>query len=169
MAPPTLPTEAKKRRGTFRADRTPGELVPIERAEAETTPPPDSLKEHGKAEWSHALSVCSWIGHSDLAALRMLCEAIDRREGFAKEIASQDLMLQTSTGYWYANPAIAALEKTEERISKWMQQLGMTPSARATLGVAEVKTASTLDKLQRQRSARKGGRPDTGPPSPPTQ
>lgn len=153
MAPPTIPTEVKKRRGTLRNDRTPsGSVIPVDRVSPDT-PPPATLREAGKAEWSHSLLVCRWIAHSDLTALRMLCEAIDRREALNTELTKPGatLMLETSTGYAYVNPAAAALEKTEERISKWMTVLGMTPSARGALGVAEVHQASVLDKLAARR------------------
>lgn len=167
MAPPTIPTEVKKRRGTLRADRTPvGNVMPVDRAPSDM-PPPATLREAGKAEWRHSLLVCRWIAHSDLTALRMLCEAIDRREDLNKELTKPGaaLMLETSTGYAYVNPAASALEKTEERISKWMTVLGMTPSARGALGVAEVHQASVLDKLGASRRGQ-GGLPASTPPSP---
>ena len=163
MAPPTIPTEAKKRRGTYRSDRDPGAgktLIAVARA-AIDEPPPPSLKDAGAAEWSRALQVCPWIGLSDLTALRLLCEAMDRRETLAKELDTGELMLMTSTGYAYVNPALGALEKTEERVSKWMSQLGLTPSARSELGVAEVKQASALDQLAQSRASRMAGLPDT--------
>ncbi len=171
MPPPPLPTEQKKRRGTFRKDRSPGGASGVAPAAVERVPldapAPETLGEPGKAEWAHALKVCPWIAVSDLTALRMLCEAVDRRELLNAELTKTgaSLMLETSTGYAYVNPAVAALEKTEERISKWMSVLGMTPSARGALGVAEVKQASTLDQLQARRAARAAGRPGTSPPS----
>jgi len=167
MAPPTVPTEAKKRRGTYRSDRDPGAgktPIPVTRALVDE-PVPSSLKEIGAAEWTRALRVCSWIGQSDLTALRMLCEAMDRRDLLVKEVDSGDLMLETSTGYAYVNPALSALEKTEERISKWMSQLGLTPSARGELGVAEVKQASALDHLAQRRAERVAGLPGSTPSS----
>lgn len=139
-------------------------LVPVEKASADT-PAPTNLKEDGQAEWARALRVCPWLAPSDLTALQFLCEAVDRRRELADELKGADTTLFTSTGYAYVHPAHAALEKTEDRISKWMQQLGMTPSSRGALGVAEVKTASTLDKLAAVRKARQAGLPASSPPS----
>lgn len=173
MAPPTIPTEVKKRRGTQRADRpggaSHGALAPVARAPI-NAPPPATLRDSGIAEWNHALHVCPWIALSDLTALRFLCEAVDRREDLNAKITGPkaELMLETSTGYAYANPILAALEKTEDRIAKWMLQLGMTPSARGALGVAEVKQASTLDALAARRQARLAGHPASSHPSPET-
>lgn len=141
--------------------------MPVQRA-AKDTPPPESLKEAGAAEWAHALSVCPWIALSDLTVLSLLCEAIDERAALKAEVTDQNVMMYTSNGYAYVNPAIAAMRKTEEQITKWMQQLGMTPSARGALGVAEVKAASTLDALAERRRTRPGGHPASSPASPKT-
>lgn len=152
MAPPTVPTEIKRKRGTLRKDRTPGPLVPI--VGAGVVPPPSSLRDAGAYEWKHALEVCSWIAKSDLTCLRLMCEAIDRHDELREKLVGADLMLETSTGYLYVNPIVGAIDKLQDRIADWMSKLGMTPSARAQLGVAEVKTASTLDKLAARRKQR---------------
>lgn len=170
MAPPIIPTEVKRRRGTLRADRPGGKSVtPSSVAVARapiTTPPPDDLNDAGKAEWVRALQVCPWIALSDLAILKLLCDAIDLRERFKKELVTAPLQMQSTTGFWYTNPLIPSLRKTEEQITKWMTQLGMTPSARGALGVAEVTAASTLDKLAARRAQRQAGLPGTSPPLP---
>lgn len=167
MAPPTIPTEVKRRRGTLRADRPGGKTnssaVAVPRV-AVDTPPPDDLEEAGKREWTHALSVCPWIAVSDLMVLKLLCEAMDQREALKAAVKGSTLMLETSAGYVYVNPAVAALRKAEEQITKWMQQLGMTPSARGALGVAEVKAASTLDRLAARRAGR-APKPTAEPPA----
>lgn len=191
MAPPTLPTEVKRRRGTLRKDRTPepSSVTLIDRAGLDVPPPP-TLDVMGSAEWSHFLRTCPWLAVSDLTALRVLCELIDRREAFALELVGRtcpcgcdytdmsqtSLMLMTSTGYAYINPAAVGLKQTEEQIAKWMSVLGLTPSSRGAIGVAEVKAASTLDKLAAKKAAMvasaerspkpPGGRPATTPSSP---
>jgi P27 family predicted phage terminase small subunit len=157
MAPPTIPTEVKRRRGTLRKDRTPAVtgVVLTERAPLDVEPI-SPLEPEGRKAWFHFLATAVWIGRSDLYALKMLCEAIDRREAFAKELAGGTLMLETSTGYSYINPAAVGLKQTEEQIAKWMSVLGLTPSSRGALGVAEVKAASTLDKLASRRKTAAG-------------
>jgi P27 family predicted phage terminase small subunit len=111
------------------------------------------LKPAGLDAWRYILRTAVWVGSSDLYALQMLCEGIDRRNDFAEELGKSTLMLETSTGYAYINPAAVGLKQTEEQIAKWMSVLGLTPSSRGALGVAEVKAASTLDKLASKRSA----------------
>lgn len=169
MAPPTVPTEVKKRRGTQRADRpgggASGSLVAVNRAPLDA-PPPDTLGEVGRAQWTHALLVCPWIALSDLTILQLLCEAIEQRDELTRALKGSDLLMYSNTGFAYVNPAVAARRKTEEQITKWMQQLGMTPSARGALGVAEVKQASTLDALAARRQERQAGLPGTSRQSP---
>lgn len=157
-----VPTEIKRRRGTLRQDRIPGELVPIGQASL-TTPPPSTLREAGIAEWEHTLQTCTWISSSDLGALRIQCELLDRRaillaELFGKDMkdVTPDLLLETSTGYAYSNPLLISLLKVEDQLAKWTSLLGKTPSDRARLGVAEVKQASKLDELAARRQQRAG-------------
>lgn len=190
MAPPTTPTEIKRRRGTLRADRVPNAdaMVAIDRAPVEIPPPP-SLREAGIAMWTQSLKVCSWIATSDLPALCILSELMDRRAALmrsynaaldleelldredeaaepATKVKEDGVMFKTSTGYSYGNPILKILHTVEEDIAKWMSQLGMTPSSRAALGVAEVKVGSELDRLAAKRAAREAGRPGSSPPSP---
>ena len=159
MAPPTKPTEQKRRIGTLRKDRLPSgaDLIPVDPAPA-MTEPPATLGELGRHEWRHALATCQWLARSDLTALRLMCEALDRRAGYSRLLDGGDLMLETSTGYAYLNPAITGLRQSEEAALKWMSLLGLTPSDRARLGVAEVQAMSTLDKLAAAVKARNVGK-----------
>lgn len=159
MAPPTLPTEVKKRRGTFRKDRSPGEMIAVDPINADETPAPATLQETGSAEWYHALRTCRWLASSDLSALKIYCEIIDRRAEFAKQLkeSGDHLMLETTTGYAYVNPLVVGMRQCEEQLVKWQGLLGLTPSDRSRLGVAEVKAKSTLDKLAEKKAMRTVG------------
>jgi hypothetical protein len=44
------------------------------------------------------------------------------------------------------------LRELNREIADWLTQLGFNPTARARLGLAEVKAASTLEKLQAKRT-----------------
>jgi P27 family predicted phage terminase small subunit len=118
------------------------------------TPPPVSLKEHGRKEWTHVLKTCQWIAKSDLMCLRTYCEILDRRAAFASELEGNSLMLETSTGYAYINPAAVGMKQCEDQLLKWMGILGLSPSDRSNLGVAEVKSMTTLEKLAMARAER---------------
>jgi P27 family predicted phage terminase small subunit len=149
--PPKTPTEIKKLRGTARADRTPAALTVVQ-AVTPTLEPPDTLQDEGAQEWRHILANASWIGPSDLRNLRLLCEAIDRRAHLLAELASQGWVLYTDKGYAYQNPAGGALATTEAQITKWLSLLGLTPSDRGRLGVAEVKAQSALERIRANRA-----------------
>lgn len=157
-----LPTEVKRKRGTLRQDRVPGELVPVGKA-ALTAPPPSSLQATGIDEWERTLRTCPWIAESDLGALRIQCELLDRRASIIEEIFGSEanagpapLLMETSTGYAYSNPLLISLLKVEDQLAKWTSLLGKTPSDRSRLGVAEVKAQSKLEDLASRRAARSG-------------
>lgn len=154
MAPPTKPTELKRRTGTLRKDRTPGALTVIAATPVDTETP-ETLADEGIREWRHVLASCRWIGPSDLRNLRLYCEALDRRSALMAEVESQGYVLYTDKGYAYLNPAVGALQTTEVQITKWLSLLGLTPSDRSRLGVAEVKAASTLEALAAKRAGRR--------------
>ena len=156
--PAPTPVEVKRKRGTLRASQR-NALVIVERAPA-TLEPPATLVDDGAGEWRHVLATCSWIGPSDLRTLRLYCEAIDRRAGLIATLADLGYVLYTDKGYAYLNPAHGALATTEAQLTRWSSQLGLNPSDRGRLGVAEVKARSTMEDLTARRAARiAGGRP----------
>lgn len=157
--PAPLPIEAKRRRGTLRKDRTPNALTVIAPVERDLEPP-ETLGDDGAYEWRHILATCPWIGPSDVRTLRLYCEALDRRSTLLAGLAEMGYVLYTDKGYAYLNPAHGALATTEAQLSKWSSQLGLNPSDRGRLGVAEVKARSKLEELAAKREARAatGGR-----------
>lgn len=157
MAPPKTPREVKKARGTLRPDRDPQPLTIIAAVPYDTEPPA-TLADEGIREWRHVLASCPWIGPSDLRNLRLFCEAIDRRSLLLAELADQGYVLYTDKGYAYLNPAHGALATTEAQITKWLSLLGLSPSDRSRLGVAEVKARSKLEELRSRREAKETGR-----------
>ena len=147
------PTEVKRKRGTLRKDRIKGDLEPISPAMNVTAPP--SLADAGIIEWDRTMKTCTWISHSDLGALKIQCELIDRREDLLLELSQSEMLLETSTGYFYSNPLLVSLIKVEDALAKWTSLLGKTPSDRSRLSIAEVKQATTLDALGARRAERK--------------
>ena len=145
------PTELKKRIGTSRKDRDKPALTVVEPVSI-TTEPPATLNHEGTQEWRHVLSVCPWIGPSDLRVLRLYCEALDRRSALLVMLAEHGWVLFTDKGYAYQNPAAGALATTETQITKWMNLLGLSPSDRGRLGVAEVKAQSALERIRANRA-----------------
>lgn len=156
MAPPNKPTELKRRLGNP-GKRSLQPALTVLSAVPVNLDPPATLGDEGASEWRLVLAHCRWIGPSDLRNLRLYCEALDRRSGLLAEVASQGHVLYTDKGYAYLNPAVGALQTTEVQITKWLSLLGLTPSDRSRLGVAEVKAQSTLEQLAAKRAAGRRG------------
>lgn len=158
---PAVPLEIKEKRGTLRKDRIPGGEVDFELEAVDDVPPPGTLRAAGAAEWRASISACPWLAPSDLAALRIQCELIDRREIIIQQLFGMgaagkpvDLLLETTTGYAYSNPLLVSLLKVEAELARWTSLLGKTPSDRSRLGLAQVKTKSKLDELANRKRAR---------------
>lgn len=157
MVNPLLPTEVKRRRGTLQPSRMPKALAIVDPVSRDLVPP-DVLGDIGAAEWRYVLTTCPWIAPSDLTILRLYCAALDRASGLEATLAEDGYVLYTDKGYAYLNPAHGALATTEAQITKWLSLLGLSPSDRGRLGVAEVKARSKLEELAARRDARQDGR-----------
>jgi hypothetical protein len=138
MAPrgrPPKPVEQHRRTGTFNAAKhNRGALVAVE---------PVTLAPYQKpaadlfAEIMDAGS--AWFARTDSVQLAMLRESLEERERLLP-------VAESST------EARKQLRELNREIADWLTQLGFNPTARARLGLAEVKAASTLEKLQAKRS-----------------
>jgi hypothetical protein len=84
----------------------------------------------------------------------MLCEKFDRRSELLAKLQSSDHVLYTDKGYAYANPLVGMISTIENEVFKILSSLGLTPSDRSRLGVAEVKRVSALDELIAKRQGR---------------
>jgi len=147
------PTELKRALGNPGKRAMPKALAVVPHAGV-TLEPPETLQDDGAHEWRYVLANAAWIAPTDLRTLRLYCEALDRRAHLLAELASQGWVLYTDKGYAYQNPAAGALATTEAQVTKWMSSLGLNPSDRGRLGVAEVKAQSALDKIRASRAAR---------------
>jgi P27 family predicted phage terminase small subunit len=92
-----------------------------------------------------------WIANSDGIALIELCEKFDRKTQLVEKLKETEYVLFTDKGYAYANPLVGMISTTENEILKLLSVLGLTPSDRSKLGVAEVKVRSKLDELLSQK------------------
>ena len=78
------------------------------------------------------------MARTDAVRLAMLRQSLEER-------ARLVLVAEAST------EARKQLRELNKEISEWLSLLGFDPSARARLGLAEVKAASALEKLQAKR------------------
>ena len=155
--PPPKPTERKRLAGNPGKRPLPQPLAIIPPADAASREIPEHLGDEGSRMWRMALSYAPWLASSDMTNLRLICEAMDRRSVLLAELQSQGYVLYTDKGYAYLNPAQGALTTTEAQITKWLSLLGLTPSDRSRLGVAEVKARSKLEELRDRRDGRRAG------------
>lgn len=133
---PTTPIEQKRLRGTLRADRTPEPLHIIPAAV------PSAVGEGPVAELLRATGAAAWIGATDLPlvhnAERVLADAMRLREALDDEFDKATFR--------------AYLELLKE-FRSCLSLLGLTPTDRSRLGVAEVKARSKLEELMDRRRA----------------
>lgn len=137
MAPrgrPPKPIEQHKRTGTFNAAKhNRGPLVavaPVDQAPYEKSPAElfTEIMDAGSA----------WFARTDGIQLSMLRESLEERARLVP-------IAESST------EARKQLRELNREIADWLTALGFNPTARARLGLAEVKAASTLEKLQAKR------------------
>ena len=157
--PPT-PTEVKRRRGTLRKDRMgPGPLTVLP---AVVSIPREQPELDGRAFVQQILDAgaAAWISTSDqLGTLTLLREAWDERRALRRALMENppsDLPPKLLIG-WYSTSR-RELRDLEKQITTWLSLLGLTPTDRSRLGVAEVKARSKLEELADRRAARLAGR-----------
>jgi P27 family predicted phage terminase small subunit len=154
--PPT-PTERKRKLGNPGKRPLPAvsNVVALPPVTEDTTP--SQLGPAGRAVWELVTDQCKWLARSDRPTLVMLCEKVDRRQDFMARLEGADPVLYTDKGYAYANPLVGMLSTLETELTKLLSVLGLTPTDRSRLGVAEVKAQSNLEKLLQRRADRSGG------------
>jgi hypothetical protein len=81
-----------------------------------------------------------WLAATDSVALSMLRESLEERQ------ALRDVVIATQS-----ETARKALRDLDKQIIGQLSLLGFDPAARSRLGLAEVKAASTLEKLRQSR------------------
>lgn len=152
--PPT-PTERKRRLGN------PGKRALPDASNVVALPPvenatPSQLGPAGAAVWELVLDQCKWLAESDRPTLVMLCEKFDRRQDFMTRLEASDPVLYTDKGYAYANPLVGMLSTLETEIAKLLSALGLTPTDRTRMGVAEVKAKNAFEEMLAKRAERGG-------------
>lgn len=140
MAPigrPPKPTEQKRRTGNpgkrALAPATNLAVVPSVEADPVDLDPVDTIA--GVLEAGRV-----WLAASDTLALALLRESIEERAML------RAILIQTQS-----TDARKALRDLDKQIISQLSLLGFDPSARARLGLAEVKAATTLEKLRKSR------------------
>jgi len=112
---------------------------------------PLHLSEAGAKMWTDVRAMAPWIANTDGKLLIELCEKMDKKYELKEKLAASDFVLYTDKGYAYANPLFGMLNTVENDIVKLLSLLGLTPTDRSKLGVAEVKAKGKLEALLEQQ------------------
>lgn len=137
---PAKPLEQHKRTGTWNATRhgkKQGALI------AAVEPVASEPFEHDAAQVFLEImeTGAPWFARTDAIRLAMLRESLEERARLLP-------VAESST------EARRQLRDLNKEISEWLSMLGFDPAARSRLGLAEVKAASTLEKLRAQAERR---------------
>lgn len=149
---PRTPVERARKLGNPGKRDLPAPSEVAEIAPVETTAPAH-LSETGAALWDHVVRAAVWLGESDRPTLVLLCEKYDRREIWKELLAQQDPVLYTDKMYAYANPLVGMLSTLETDIAKLFSALGLTPTDRTRMGVAEVKAKNAFEEMMARRGS----------------
>ncbi|MFZ9922669.1 MAG: phage terminase small subunit P27 family [Candidatus Nanopelagicaceae bacterium] len=109
--------------------------------------PPEHLTESAKENWFEIINVAPWVANTDGKLLLELCEKMELKKDIQEKLKQSEYVLYTDKGYAYANPLFGMLSTTTSEIVKLLSLLGLTPTDRTKLGVAEVKARSKIEEL----------------------
>jgi P27 family predicted phage terminase small subunit len=106
---------------------------------------PDHLGDAGSDMFRRITAGAAWLAETDMPTLELLCEKVDRREQMKAQLAVTDLVLFTDKSYAYPNPLVGMLSTIEGEIAKLFSALGLTPTDRTRMGLAEVKARNAFE------------------------
>lgn len=159
---PTMPTEDKKRRGTYRPgrDKNAGAAGgPVAEIVSLNAPPPDRKPDDVLDDVLEHAS--RWLAASDGVAVALLRQLLEERGQVAKD--RDDLREQVVDNPQMLIAALPVLgrssddlRKLDKQIVALLSELGFTPTARSRLGLAEVKAQTKVEQLRAAREERLG-------------
>lgn len=141
---PPVPTERKRKLGNPGSRPLPDpdtvhDAVPVALAA------PAHLGTVGAELYSRIVTGAAWLADTDRPTLELLCEKVDRREDMKHQLSLSELVLFTDKMYAYPNPLVGMLSTIETEIAKLFGALGLTPTDRTRMGLAEVKARNAFE------------------------
>lgn len=141
---PPVPTERKRKLGNPGARPLPDPATVLDTAPVAMAAPAH-LGPSGAELYSRIVTGAAWLADTDRPTLELLCEKVDRREQMKAELARGDLVLFTDKAYAYPNPLVGMLSTIETEIAKLFSAMGLTPTDRTRMGLAEVKARNAFE------------------------
>lgn len=140
-----VPLERKRRLGNPGHRPLPSQLDMMS-LPAGTIPPLRPLGPAGLKLWSDVFSAGeTWISpQSDTQLLQMVCEQIDRRTELLEQLDEAR----------FERPFHMTILDLEKQISSNLGLLGLTPTDRTRMGVAEVQKNNKLEEMLQRRAQR---------------
>lgn len=141
--PPPKPNEEKRRIGNPGHRALPDRTKVVALAPAVGVPEPlRPLGSTGSALWHRVWDGgARWISpQTDAELLQVVCEQVDERAALRVKVLQE--------GHWRDRAGLRALDA---QVVTGLSLLGLTPTDRTTLGVAEVQAQSTLSRLKAER------------------
>lgn len=133
-------------------------------APREIPTPPEELEKRGLKLWNEAWEYAApWLSTTlDAVQLEQACRLVDEIEEWRPVVRRAPILrepITTPTGTivgekWVVNPLEGVLRRGEATLRGILSDLGFNPTARAKLGVAQVKAASRLEELLENRRSR---------------
>lgn len=160
--PPPQPTEAKRRRGNPGHRPLPTTLVALAPVVlGEVVDPSDGSPGAELVRRLLQTAASTWVADPDrLGVLQLLHDGWNRRATLLDDIDRNGTSYASDSEKgglrYYRRPEVVELESLEKRLTTWLSLLGLTPSDRSRLGVAEVKARSRLEDLRDRRRSRAG-------------
>jgi P27 family predicted phage terminase small subunit len=123
-----------------------------------STPTPPTLGLDGQALWDRLWRAGEkWLSpDGDYAVMELLCRATDEAEYLRRALSLGEVPRHyvLPNGSFVSHPFVTQLKELRSQITAWLSALGFSPTDRARLGLAEVRTLDALDELQRRRDDR---------------
>ena len=139
---PPKPLEEKLRTGNPGKHRLP-QLHTVGVAPAKPPPAPSSLKRAGKKAWKQIwVAAQVWLGPSDVPAVTLCCELADQVDSLKRTMAATRKPEMKLQWHW-------AVQRSQKDLMAAYSQLGLTPTARAKLGLVVAQAAETESRLTR--------------------
>jgi P27 family predicted phage terminase small subunit len=115
---------------------------------------PAHLGAAGAGMYRRITAGAAWLAETDKPTLELLCEKVDRREQMKAQLERSELVLFTDKMYAYPNPLVGMLSTIETEIAKLFSALGLTPTDRTRMGLAEVKARNAFEDFLTKQAAR---------------
>jgi P27 family predicted phage terminase small subunit len=152
-----IPTEQKRLTGRSPGRDAGGRPLPapvtVLPAPDSIPPPPAQLCASGRRHWERIWNQArAWLCEVDAGAAERYCGLFDIRDVMLETVVAEGFTVKGSTGQPTAHPLLQRIEATNAELRLLEGRLGLDPSSRSALGVAEVRKISKLTEMMaRQR------------------